>query len=273
MTESDRTSPVLHGWEGRRENALQTHRCGYRWAVRAGMAGSLVVHAVLILFVARQLHLTTQPFELLAPRARPAEGLQVVELRQGETEPQETLVELPWREEERTPTERVAERARQVPVRGREDAGGYANAEKLKPREGDGRVWKGSGGEPLPYYVGDAYAPGTEAVRVGLSLMLESLEFLEKQRRRNVGWRFGEGDAEAGLTIEGPVIGEQSILLKPGTFFTYEGPYGREVRQGERALAEIQRSDILMDVEAAQRERVERMRRHTKAEGRRSTIG
>jgi hypothetical protein len=237
------------------------------------MAGSLAVHAVLILFVARQMGLTARPAELLAPRARPAEGLQVVQLRQWETEPQETLVELPGREEGRLPAERVEQRARLVPVRGREEVGGYANAEKLKPREGDGRIWKGSGGEPLPYYVGDPYAPGTEAVRTGLSLMLERLEFLENQRRRNVGWRFGEGDAEAGLTIEGPVIGEQFILLKPGTFFTYEGPFGREVRQGERALAEIQWSDILMDIEAVQRARVERMRRRTKAEDRRSTTG
>ena len=264
MSGSDRTSPVPQGRAGRRENALETHRRGYRRAVRAGMLVSLVLHAVVILFVVGQLRIATRQFAPLAAIARPLEGLQVVNLRQEETEPQVTFIEFPSPEEERLVVERVEDPVKPVPVRGDTEVRGFTNPERLKPREGDRSIWKVSSIQPLPDYLGDPFALTEGVVRAGLARMLDSLEFTEKQRRRAVGWFSAEGDDGVGSALEKMASGEQLITLNLGSVIGNEGPLGREVREAARALAEIQRSDIVMDTEAVQRERVDGMRRRTK---------
>lgn len=230
------------------------------------MVVSLVLHAVLILFVAHHLRIAAPEFEPLAPVARPLEGLRAIRFRQVETKPQVTFIEPPSLEEELLLVDRVGKRTRPVPVRGDEDVRGFTNAEKLTPREGDWSGWKNFSGQPLPYYEGDPYAPGEGAVLAGLSQMLDSLEFSEKQRRRAIGWFAGEGYDGVGLALEWIVCGEQLITLNLGTVCADEGPLSREVLQAARALAEIQQSDIHMDAKAVRRERSNGMRRRTREE-------
>jgi len=225
---------------------------------------SLVLHAVVILFVVGQLRIGARQFAPLAAVARPLEGLQVVRLRQKETGPQVPLIAFPSMEEERLVVDRVADRVKPVPVRGDTEVRGFTNPERLKPREGDGSIWEVSSTEQLPDYLGDPLALAEGAVRAGLARMLDSLEFTDKQRRRATGWFSAEGHDGAGSALERMTSGERLITLNLGTVIANEGPLGREVREAARALAEIQQSDIVMNTEAVQRERADGMRRRTR---------
>lgn len=247
-------------------SALAAHRRGYRRAVRVGMVISLMVHAVLILFVSRQLHIGARAYRPLTPDLRPPEGLELVEFRESAPSAEETTVELPPREES-PPSEWVPDLVGPpVPVRGPDDEPGLTNAERLQPREGDPRLWKDFEDRPLPEYLRDGYVLGEGALRARLGVILDSLELTEEQRRRAEEWLIGEEEEEWGITPDGIMIGGTLIPVSLGSLFAEEGPRGRESRQAASDLADIQRSDARMDVEAIQQDRIEEMRERSREE-------
>ncbi len=267
MSSAGRPPSPAHSQAGTRESSLQAHRRGYRRAVRIGLATSLVVHAVLILFVSRELRIGARAFQPRAQVVRPPAGIQMIEYRQvAEEPPPESLIELPPEEAARPPAERPVPALTPRPAEGEERVRGFTNAERLRPREGDRRLWRDYGDEPLPLYAGDPYALAIGAIRAHLARMLDSLELSEEQRRRAVEWLIGEGDDQVGITPEGIVIGDLLIPLNLGALFAEEGPNAREARQAARDLAEIRQSDFLMDAEAVRRERIAEMRRRTEEE-------
>lgn len=248
-------------------SALAEHKRGYRRAVRVGMAVSLVVHAVLILFVSRQLHLGARAFAPLAPSVRPPEGLELIEYREVDVpSPEEALIELPPREETR-PLERVPELVGPpVPVTGAAAGPGLTNAERLQPREGDPRLWKDFADRPLPEYMRDGYVLGEGALRARLGMILDSLSLTEEQRRKAEEWLAGEEGDEWGVTPDGIMLGGTLIPVNLGSLFAEEGPRGREARQAASDLGDIQRADARMDVEGIQKERIEEMRERSREE-------
>ena len=80
---------------------------------------------------------------------------------------------------------------------------------------------------------------------------------------------FGEGDQQWGVTPDGIVLGGMVIPMNVGALFEAEGPLGRELRQEQRDLEEIQRQDFQTDVERSQRERLEEMRQRSEEEAER----
>jgi hypothetical protein len=229
------------------------------------MVISLLAHALVILVVSRQLRIGASPFEPLAPVMRPPEGIEIIRYRELLVDQPETIVEEQREEEERPRPQPPEPVGIPVPAAGEEDVG-LTNAEKLQPREGDPRLWKDWAGRPLPEYMGDSYALAEGAIRARLSMILDSLALSDEQRRRAMEWLTGEEGHEWGVTEDGILIGGMLIPMNVGALFAEEGPRGRESRAAARDLADIRRSDAIMDIEDVQRERAEAMRERSQAE-------
>jgi hypothetical protein len=121
----------------------------------------------------------------------------------------------------------------------------------------------------MPEYLEDRFAQAEGVIRARLGAMLDSLALTEEQRRRAVEWLFGEGDQQWGVTPDGIVLGGMVIPMNVGALFEAEGPLGRELRQEQRDLEQIQRQDFRTDVERSQRERLEEMRQRSEEEAER----
>jgi hypothetical protein len=121
----------------------------------------------------------------------------------------------------------------------------------------------------MPEYLEDRLALAEGTIRARLGAMLDSLQLSEEQRRRAVEWLFGEGDQQWGVTPDGLILGGMVIPMNVGALFEAEGPLGRELRQEQRDLEDIQRQDFRTDVERAQQERLDEMRRRSEEEAQR----
>ena len=121
----------------------------------------------------------------------------------------------------------------------------------------------------MPEYLEDRFAQAEGVIRARLGAMLDSLDLTEEQRRRAVEWLFGEGDQQWGVTPDGIVLGGMVIPMNVGALFEAEGPLGRELRQQQRDLEDIQRQEFRTDVERTQRERLEEMRQRSEEEAER----
>lgn len=256
-----------HSLLGERRAAMYAR--GYRRTMRAGLLISAIAHGLLILVLSRQLYIGARPFRSLEEPRRPPIGIQVIDVRQIDTESAaQEVIEMP-------PEEREAIERPQPPVFGDAQPGagveerdglGMTNAERLQLREGDPRLWQDFADRPLPEYLEDRFARAEGVIRARLGAMLDSLQLTEEQRRRAVEWLFGEGDQQWGVTPDGLVLGGMVIPMNVGALFQAEGPLGRELRQEARDLADIQRQDFNTDVERVQRERLEEMRRRSEEE-------
>jgi len=244
---------------------------GYRRTMRVGLLISAIVHALVILVLSRQLFIGARPFPAVQLPPRPPAGIRVIDVRSVQTEPASPaeIIELP-------PDERPDIVRPQPPIpgigepgQGLDEAGegpGMTNAERLRVREGDPRLWEDFADRPLPEYLEDRFARAEGIIRARLGAMLDSLQLTEEQRRRAVEWLFGEGDQQWGVTPDGLVLGGVVIPMNVGALFEAEGPLGRELRQEARDLADIQRQDLRTDVDRVQQERMEEMRRRSAEE-------
>lgn len=256
----------------RRDTRAGYHARGYRRSMRSGLLASAVLHALVAILLSGQFYLSTRSFRPVQLPPRPAVGLQVIDIRDVDTESAaEEVIEMPPEQRDEIqrpepPTPGAGDRA-QSP--GTDDGLGLTNAERLLPREGDPRLWQDFGDRPMPEYLEDRFARAEGVIRARLGAMLDSLQLSEEQRRRAVEWLFGEGDQQWGVTADGIVLGGMVIPMNVGALFEAEGPLGRELRQETRDLEAIQRQDRQTDVERVQRERLEDMRRRSDEEAER----
>jgi len=269
----DRSGPEHREVGSRRpETRAGYHARGYRRSVRTGLLVSVVLHALVAIFLSGQFYIGTRSFRAVQLPPRAAVGLEVIEIRDIETESEaEDVLSMPPEERDQIqrpepPTPGGGDRAQRA---GGDDGLGLTNAERLRPREGDPRLWQDFGDRPMPEYLEDRFAQAEGVIRARLGQMLDSLALTEEQRRRAVEWLFGEGDQQWGVTPDGLVLGGMVIPMNVGAMFEAEGPLGRELRQEARDLADIQRQDFQTDVERTQRERLEEMRRRSEEEAER----
>jgi len=256
----------------RRATRAGYHARGYRRSMGSGLLVSAVLHALVAIFLSGQFYLGTRSFRPIQLPPRPAAGLQVIDIRDVETESAaEDVIEMPpdERDEIQRPEPPTPGGGDRVQSAGTDDGLGLTNAERLRPREGDPRLWQDFGDRPMPEYLEDRFARAEGVIRARLGAMLDSLQLTEEQRRRAVEWLFGEGDQQWGVTPDGIVLGGMVIPMNVGALFEAEGPLGRELRQEARDLADIQRQDFQTDVERTQRERLEDMRRRSEEEAER----
>lgn len=257
---------------GRSETRAAYRARGYRRAVRGGLLVSVLLHALVAIFLSGQFYLASRSFSPVELPPRDAVGLQVIDIRDVETESAaEDVLEMPPEEREQIqrpepPTPGEGDRAQRA---GQDDGFGLTNAERLRPREGDPRLWQDFTGRPMPEYLEDRFAQAEGVIRARLGAMLDSLALTEEQRRRAVEWLFGEGDQQWGVTPDGIVLGGMVIPMNVGALFEAEGPLGRELRQQQRDLEDIQRQDFRTDIERTQRERLEEMRQRSEEEAER----
>ncbi len=240
--------------------------------MRTGLLVSVALHALVAIFLGGQFYISTRSFRSVQLPPRAAAGLQVIDIRDVEAESDaEDVLEMPPEERDEIqrpepPTPGGGDRAQRA---GADDRPGLTNAERLRPREGDPRLWQDFGDRPMPEYLADRFAQAEGVIRARLGAMLDSLALTEEQRRRAVEWLFGEGDQQWGVTPDGLVLGGMVIPMNVGALFEAEGPLGRELRQQARDLGEIQRQDFETDVERTQRDRLEEMRRLSEEEAER----
>lgn len=268
----DRPGPAdVGGVEERERLGTRTsyHTRGYRRSMRTGLLVSAVLHALVAIFVSGQFYMGARYFRPVRLPPRPTVGLEVIEISDIEAkDAAEEVLELPQddRDEIRRPEPPTPGDGRRAPGDGADDGPGITNAERLRPREGDPRLWENFADRPLPEYLEDRFARAEGEIRARLGAMLDSLALSEEQRRRALEWLFGEGDQQWGVTPDGIVLGGMVIPMNVGALFEAEGPLGRELRKEARDLADIQRQDFEADIERVQQERLAEMRRRSEEE-------
>lgn len=258
-------------------DSLYARRRGYSRALRVGLAASFVAHLLVLLVIGRSLRIE-------APETRPSasETLTLqgpVAVNVGQVVPPSELLE----EEEPAPSpeeepaeETVEDREAAAPIEpagepevdaDAEDDGYLTNAEKLQPKEGDERLFPEYERDDIPEYLADnPYARYEGEIRARLSMMLDSLNLSERQRREALEWLAGEEDEEWGVSEEGIHLGGVVIPINLGALLQEEGPRGRETRRELRDLEEIRYQDMIQDAEETRDERARRMRERSTEE-------
>ncbi len=241
----------------------------YRRALPWAMGVSLVVHLLLILLVSRLLYFGVPGFFGPIPTVvEMPEGIEVVDVPS--PEPLEPLSE-PDRPEIRPGEQEVIQVVPGEP----EEGGGepeperrrMTNAERLRPRVGDLRLWRPYPDEPFPPHVADAYARADSAIRAAVRTWLDSLNLSEEERKRATDWTFGEGDNKWGISEKGLHLGDITIPIPFGALFGQSmSPNAQKARQMIREFNEIRQQDIDTDIRKQREEALKEMRRRTQDE-------
>jgi hypothetical protein len=255
----------------------------YRRRLAAGLVISALVHLAVLLATGRFLP-EPPPFFRPSLETEPApRGLVVVEVPDTPAEPEPETPrpepeELRPRRPEETevvqivPTplpEAEGEPATDEPreTEAAEPPGRLTNAERLRPRFSDARLWV----DPRdPLLFGERlerFARADSAVRAILREWLDSLRLTEEQRRRALDWTYEKDGKRWGVSPEGIHLGDITIPI-PFQLMP-SGPQRREFEQALRDLQEIQSQDIRDDIERVRRERREEMRRRSEEEAER----
>ncbi len=255
---------------------LGRRKASYRRSLRSGFAISIVFHLVMILGLARVMHLSSLQYEAPARMVRPPEGIQVIAYQEMESSESAAesdaievvdIVEVDEPDVADAPEEEpeVAEPAvvgPPAPIIADEARPGLTIAEKLQPREGDSRLWKDFTERKIHGSLLDPTAFGIRELKARLSMLLDSLQLTEEQRRAAVEW-VTEPDADGGkwgVSPDGIHLGNITIPVSLDQLFAAEGPMGRELRQRERDLLDIQMQDLRLDVDDVTDERRDAMR-------------
>ncbi|MFQ5658688.1 MAG: hypothetical protein ACE5G5_14190, partial [Candidatus Methylomirabilales bacterium] len=143
-----------------------------------------------------------------------------------------------------------------------------SNAERLRPRMGDKRLWLDFG-NPISVTSSERLDEAVDALRRIVRQWLDSLALTSEQRSRAMDWTFGQGGKRWGLSADGLHLGDITIPIPFGQFLTESGPRAREARQAIRDLQEIQLQDIRADIDKILKERREEMRRRSEEEAKR----
>lgn len=276
MSEHERDAPV-GGGDGDTDS-LYARRRDYGRAVRIGLAISFLAHLFVLFVIGRSLRIEAP--ETRAPASETLRLQGPVAINVGEVLPPSELLEedepIPAPDEE--PDEEAAEdepaAAPVRPVRGQpeadadaDDDGYLTNAEKLQPKEGDERLFPEYERDQIPEYLAEnPYARYEGEIRARLSLMLDSLNLSERQRREALEWLTGGEGEEWGVSEEGIHIGGIVIPIDLSSLLREEGPRGRESRRELRDLEEIRYQDMIGEAEDVRDERARQMRERSKEE-------
>lgn len=242
---------------------------GYRRALFLGITVSVLVHAALVAVLSSQLHLPSMETEdRRAPLPDALEGLRLVQVDEPAeigtpARPAPTEPPSPREEAEEDDAEEADEDARDETAP--DDAGDageepeMSNAERLRPREGDPRLWGEFWDEDRRRYVGGS-ARVDSAVRAILGEYLDSLRLAREAYEDARDWTVGEGDDRWGVSSEGIHLGDVTIPLPVNELFSPAGPRRRELERELRELEAIQRQEQLRDARETREERIEEMR-------------
>lgn len=269
------------------ESGRRERERGYRRAVRAGLALSVLLH-LLALWFTGAVRVPPSPFVTPPLETVPApDGLVVVDV--AVTEPEEEASEATPaadpQEETAEPEPRELEVVRIEPEPAEEDLPGapgvgdpdapetpaegerLTNAERLIPRFSDPRIWF----DPRhPRLFGDRlarFARADSAVRAILRDWLDSLALSDEQMRRALDWTYEQDGKRWGISPEGLHLGDITIPI-PFQFLP-TGPRRRELEQALRDLEEIQLQNLREDLERIGEERRRAMQERSEEEARR----
>ncbi|MFW6193182.1 MAG: hypothetical protein ACOC83_06820 [Gemmatimonadota bacterium] len=241
---------------------------GFRRAVWIGLAASLLVHIVLVFFVSRGLYLESPDYESPSTRPISPEGIDIVRVRTTTSETPSLPSPAPPLEPAAEETVEPDPEAEPTPIEGGEEEAAetgeeeLTNAERLRPREGDPRLWREI--DLTAFERLARTSPADSAVRAILRRYLDSLQLSEEERRRARDWTFGEGDERWGISEEGLHLGDITIPIPFGQLLQPSGPLRRELEQELRDLEAIQRQEALDQAEDVREERVEEMLRRAR---------
>ena len=250
---------------------------GYRRAVRVGLGISVVLHLLLLFLVGRGLQVPAMDYEpVTLPVAERAPGLRLVRVtapdpasppaarpdrRRPRPQPEDRPAEEPAEDE---PAEEPAEEG----PAGEPDAAEseVSNAERLRPREGDPRLWKDFWDEDLQRRYLGGTARADSAIRAILGRYLDSLRLSEEELRRARDWTVSSGEERWGISPEGIHLGKITIPLPVDQLLAPTGPRRRELERELRELEEIQRQEALIDAEEIREARIEAMEERARRE-------
>lgn len=256
------------------ENRRTRRDRGYRWALLIGAGVSLLVHVALVLWISGELFIPRFEYES-PPRPTPVlpEGLQVVTVEVPEAEEPAPTEPRPRRpppspeepEEQPPPEEEEPAEGQPTPAPEAEEEG-VTNAERLRPREGDGRLWREFWDEDLRgRYLGGS-ARADSAIRAILGRYFDSLRLSQEEYAEARDWTVGEGDERWGISPEGIHLGDITIPLPVDRLLSPTGPRRRELERELRELQEIQRQEAIGQAEETREERIDEMRKRSREE-------
>lgn len=235
-----------------------------RRALKVGLAISVVVHLVLIGLYGWFFQEVTGPeLDGTRPRATWQPQMELVPL---ETQPRQ----VPEVRSPETPSpDRPAERVSTEEVETAEAPGVeeriVTNAERLRPKVGDPRLWLPPVEGPLTELERMGHERAEAAVRALLQVYMDSLALSEEERRRAREWIVeGEGDERWGISPEGLHLGDVTIPLPVGEFFSQGGEQAREARRAIEDFNMIRQQAMDQEAAAVREERLKVMRERTR---------
>ena len=251
---------------------------GYRRAVRVGLGISVLVHLLLLFLLGRGLQMPAMDYEpVTLPLAERAPGLRLVRVTAPEPDAPQAAArperrrprpEPRDRPEEEPAEEETAEQPAEEPPADEVDAAEaeVSNAERLRPREGDPRLWKDFWDEDLERRYLGGTARADSAIRAILGRYLDSLRLSEEELRRARDWTISEGEERWGISPEGIHLGKITIPLPVDQILSPTGPRRRELERELRELEAIQRQEALIDAEEMREARIEAMEEQARRE-------
>lgn len=239
---------------------------GRWWAFWVGLAISIGLHAALLVLL-----MIGQVGVRLAPRQAPsfpAEPRWEEALRVVPTPPRSQRTPAAGVESERAGRREPGELPTGEPVPAPEGervpaGGGLTNAERLRPRIGDRRLWSRVPVDSLAPGLGGRYDRAEAALRRLVKAYLDSLRLSEEQRRRAREWLVGEGDDKWGVTPEGLHLGDVTIPIPFGQLLSRGGETRREAERARATWEMIQFQAGEIEAEEVREERLEAIRERT----------
>lgn len=252
---------MIRGWSGGRR----------RWpAIWVGLAASVAAHLLLAMFMLTgvpDVPFAPPPETEDSPDPRWVDALRVVQI------PEEALPEEGQQSSEAPGEPAAAPEAglpspRPVPAgeAPAAEAPGeeLTNAERLRPRVGDPRLWARAPVDSLAPGLADRYDRAETAVRRLLRTYLDSLELSEEQERRAREWVVGEGDEKWGISPEGLHLGDVTIPIPFGQMLSQSGEARRQAEQVLRTWEMIQFQAGRLEAQEVREERLEAIRERTR---------
>lgn len=243
---------------------------GYRRALGVGLAVSCLLHALVLILAGRvEVERPSPPPPPLAEEA--PEGLLLLLLPPPPEEPETGTAPSRTPPAEAPRLRAPAADRTGLPAAEPVSVGErFTNADRLRPRLGDERLWVDFRDPIQPRSVtSDRYAEALDRLREVVRVWLDSLQLSEEQRRRAVDWTVGEGETRWGISPEGLHLGKITIPIPFGSLLQQGGPLGRQAEQAIRDLQAIRAQDARQAVEEAIEERREEMRRRSREEAER----
>lgn len=242
---------------------------------------SVLLHAVLVLFT-----LTGEPDVRIPPppetmdrRQEPRwrDALRMVPLPRAslpeERPPAEAVTEPEPATEAALPSTEPVPAGETAPGAELSPGEGLTNAERLRPRIGDPRLWARAPVDSLAPGLRERYDRAETALRRLLKTYLDSLELSEEQEKRARAWVVGEGDEKWGISPEGLHLGDVTIPLPFGQMLSRSGESRRRAERVLRTWEMIQFQAGRIEAGEVREERLEAIRERTRQQQRNGASG